>query len=136
MSLPTDRLSVTQLRFVAERPWHDNDAAAAEAVGVHPHTVTRWRAESPAFVEAEKTIYVGDIKRTQEIIARVRDKAALTLEKLLASRDPRTRRQTAVDLLKFGGMVQGEAVALDLSPALAGLLREAGEAADSTDKEE
>ena len=127
--LRIDQLTINQLRWLAERAWHETDQECLKALGLGASTVSRWRAEQPAFVEAEKSIYVGDLKRTQEIIARLRDKAALTLEKLLATRDPRTRRATAVDLLKFGGMVQGEAVALDLSPALASLLAEAGEAA-------
>ena len=134
--LRIDQLSINQLRWISERAWHETDQDCLKALNLGASTVTRWRAEQPTFVEAEKSIWVGDIKRTQEIMARLRDKATLTLERLLASRDPRTRRAAAVDILDRAGMARGETVSVDLSPALASLLAEAGEAADSTDKEE
>ena len=134
--LLTDQLSINQLRWLAERAWHETDQDCLKALGLGASTVSRWRHDSAAFVEEEKTIYVGDIKRTQEIMARLRDKATLTLERLLASRDPRTRRAAAVDILDRAGMARGETVSVDLSPALSALLAEAGEAAGGEDKEE
>ena len=125
-------LTVSQLKYLAARPWAETDAAAAAEAGVTAKTVCEWKKD-PYFVEQLESIWVGDIKRTQEIMARLRDKATLTLERLLASRDPRTRRAAAVDILDRAGMARGETVSVDLSPALAGLLREA---ADSIDKEE
>ncbi len=123
----TDKLTINQLRFISQRAWHETSGETAAAVGVHPDTVTRWRRESAAFVAAEKSVFTGDIKRTQEIIARTRDEAALTLKELLKARDKRVRRQTAVDLLKFGGLVQGESVEHGVSSALAELLSKAKE---------
>ena len=131
--LPTDKLSINQLRWLAARAWHETDVSCLAKLGLGASTVTRWRAEQPHFVEAEKSVFVGDIKRTQEIMARARDEAALVLRDLLEARDRRVRRQTAVDLLKFSGMVQGESVSVQVSPALAGLL---AEAAKVEDKEE
>ena len=125
MSLPTDNLSISQLRYISQRAWHETDAEAAAAAGVTARTVARWRNESPGFVEAEKSIWTGDIQRTREIMGRARDKAALVLENLLVSGDPRTQRAAAVDLLDRGGMARGETLTVQVSGALAGLLAEA-----------
>ena len=114
-------LTVSQLKYLAERAWHETDAAAAEAAGVHPSTVSEWNSD-PFFREQLESIWRGDIARTQEIMGRLRDKATLTLERLLASRDPRTRRAAAVDILDRAGMARGETIAVDLSPELARLL--------------
>ena len=123
----TDKLTINQLRWLANRAWHGTDMACIKALEMGESTVSRWRAEQPHFVEAERTIWTGDIKRTQEIIARTRDEAALTLKGLLTARDKRVQRQTAVDLLKFGGLVQGESVEHGVSSALAELLSKAKE---------
>jgi len=128
-------LTYQQLKYLAHRPWTETDAEAAKLAGVVPQTVCKWK-EDPYFVEQLESIWRGDLKRTQEIMARLRDKATLTLERLLASRDPRTRRAAAVDILDRAGMARGETVSVDLSPALAKLLGEAaGGEADNTDKE-
>ena len=127
--LSTDQLSINQLRWLAARPWHETDQDCLKELGLGASTVTRWRTEQPHFVGAEKSIWVGDIKRTQEIMGRLRDRAALTLERLLDSRDPRTRRAAAVDILDRAGLARGETVTVQVSPMLAGLLAAAGEAA-------
>ena len=124
--LPIDQLTVNQLRWLGERAWHETDQDCLKTLGLGASTVTRWRADSPAFVEAERSIWAGDIERTRTIMARIRDKAALTLEALLASRDVRTRRAAAVDVLDRAGMRPGDSVTVQISPELARLLGEAG----------
>ena len=125
--LRIDQLSINQLRWVSQRAWYETDQECLKACGLGASTVSRWRAEQPAFVEAEKSIWRGDLARTQKIMGRLRDRAALVLEGLLASRDPRTRRASAVDILDRAGMARGETVSVDLSPALAKLLAESAE---------
>ncbi len=120
------RLTYAQLKFIAHRPWADTDAEAAAEAGVTPQTVCGWK-DNPLFVEELESIWTGSIRRTQEIIARTRDEAALTLKGLLTARDKRVQRQTAVDLLKFGGLVQGESIEHGVSSALAELLSKAKE---------
>lgn len=92
-----------------------------------PQTVSGWK-DDPVFMEQYESVWTGDIRRTQEILARTRDEAALTLKDLLKTRDIRTRRAVAVDILDRTGLRPGESVTVDLSPALAGLLAAAGEA--------
>ena len=132
-------LTVSQLKYLAARPWTETDAEAAAQAGVVPQTVCKWK-EDPYFMEQLESIWTGDLKRTQEIMARLRDKAALKLERLLDTRDQRTARAAAVDILDRAGLARGETVTVQVSPMLAGLLAAAGEAeggeADNTDKEE
>jgi len=122
--LPTDKLTINQLRWLANRAWYETDVDCLKALGFGASTVTRWR-QQPHFTESEKSVFVGDIKRSQEIMARLRDKATLTLGGLLDSRDPRTRRASATDVLDRSGMARGEVVTVQISGALAGLLAEA-----------
>ena len=72
-------LSVSQLKYLAARPWAETDGEAASAAGVAAQTVCEWKKD-PYFVEQLESIWRGDIERTREIMARIRDKAALTLE--------------------------------------------------------
>ena len=121
---PIDQLSINQYRWLANRAWHETDTACLEALKLGASTVTRWRADSPVFVEAEKSIWRGDLRRSQEMMARIRDKAVLKLERLLDSRDARVARAAAVDVLDRAGLNRGDVVTVEVSPALAKLLAE------------
>ncbi len=122
-----------QYRYLAERPFHDSDASAAAAVGVAASTVANWNAD-PEFQAAVQAFWDGQLEASREQLMTLRDKAIVRLNALLDVRDPRTRLRAVTEVLNRCGLE--EVMALDLSPALASLLAEAGEAADSTDKEE
>ena len=125
-------LTVSQLKYLAARPWTETDAAAAERAGVVPQTVCEWKKD-PYFVEQLESIWRGDIVRTQEIMARLRDRAVLVLEGLLASRDVRTRRAAATDILDRAGMARGDVVTVQVSGALKSLLKEASKDEEAED---
>jgi len=114
-------LTHAQLKYIAFRPWADTDAEAAGEAGVVPQTVCEWKKD-PYFVEQLESIWRGDIKRSQEMMSRLRDKAVLTLEKLLTTRDKRTQRATAEGILDRSGMARGVEVSHGVSDALAALL--------------
>ena len=122
-----------QYRYLAERPFHASDADAAKAVGVAASTVANWNAD-PEFQAAVQAFWDGQLEASREQLMTLRDKAIVRLNALLDVRDPRTRLRAVTEVLNRCGLE--EVMALDLSPALASLLAEAGEAADSTDKEE
>ena len=122
-----------QYRYLAERPFHASDADAAKAIGVAASTVANWNAD-PEFQAAVQAFWDGQLEASREQLMTLRDKAIVRLNALLDVRDPRTRLRAVTEVLNRCGLE--EVVALDLSPALASLLAEAGEAADSTDKEE
>ena len=122
-----------QYRYLAERPFHDSDASAASAVGVAASTVANWNAD-PEFQAAVQAFWDGQLEASREQLMQLRDKAIVRLNALLDVHDPRTRLRAVTEVLNRCGLE--EVVALDLSPALAGLLREAGEAAGGEDKGE
>ena len=131
--LDTDQLSINQLRWLSRRAWYETDQECLKACGLGASTVSRWRHDQPHFVEAEKSIWRGDIVRTQEIMARLRDRAVLVLEGLLASRDVRTRRAAATDILDRAGMARGDVVTVQVSGALKSLLKEASKDEEAED---
>ena len=122
-----------QFRFISERPFHASDADAAKAVGVAASTVANWNAD-PEFQAAVQAFWDGQLEASREQLMTLMDKAIVRLNALLDVRDPRTRLRAVTEVLNRCGLE--EVVALDLSPALASLLAEAGEAAGGEDKEE
>ncbi len=122
-NIPTDKLTIGQLRWIANRAWHNTDVECQEALGMGDSCATKWRRD-PHFAEAERSIFTGDIKRSQETMARLRDRAVLVLESLLSSRDPRVCRAAAADVLDRSGMSRGEVVTVQISGVLAELLAE------------
>ena len=105
-------------------------ADVARAVGVAASTVANWNAD-PEFQAAVHAFWDGQLEASREQLMTLRDKAIVRLNALLDVRDPRTRLRAVTEVLNRCGLE--EVVALDLSPALAGLLREA---AGGEDKEE
>ena len=122
-----------QYRYISERPFHTSDAAAARALGISDSAVGAWNAD-PEFQAMAQAFIDGQLEDSRRQLMVLRDKAVVQLAGLLDSRDVRTRLRAVTEVLNRCGMA--EVFTLDLSPALAKLLREAGEAADGTDKEE
>jgi len=117
-------LTVAQYKYLAHRPWCDTDSEAAALAGVVPQTVCKWK-EDQYFLGELNTIWSGDLKRSQEMMSRLRDQAVLVLQKSMQSRDPRTRRAAATDVLDRAGMARGVEVSHGVSDALAALLSKA-----------
>ena len=115
-----------QYRYLAERPFHDSDAAAARAVGVSDSTVASWNAD-PEFQAAAQAFLDGQLEESRQQLMALRDRAIVRLSALLDVKDPRTRLRAVTEVLNRCGL-EG-VVALDISPMLAGLLAAAGEAA-------
>lgn len=117
-----------QYRYLAERPFHATDADAARAVGVSGSTVASWNAD-PGFQAAVQAFWDGQLEASREQLMQLRDKAIVRLAALLDVRDPRTRLRAVTEVLNRCGLE--EVMALDLSPALASLLAEAGKSEDA-----
>lgn len=98
--------------------------------GVTPQTICDWKKQ-PLFVDALESIWLGDIARSREILARLRDKAILKLGRLMDSQDSRVARAACVDALDRAGLARGDVVVVQISGVLAELLAEAGKDEDT-----
>lgn len=118
------RINWEQYRYIAERPFHSSDAAAAKAVGVADSTVSNWNAD-PEFQAKVQAFVDGQLVESQQQLSTLRDKAIVALAALLDTRDVRTRLRAVSETLDRVGMARGESITVDVGPALAALLAEA-----------
>ena len=120
------KINWLQYRYIAERPFHTSDAAAARAVGVSDSCVSNWNAD-PEF-RARADTFLGDqLAESRAQLAKLRDKAIVRLDVLLDARDVRTRLRAVVEVLDRVGLMRGESIEVGVSSALAELLSKAKE---------
>lgn len=104
-------LSTSQLMYVAERPWHPSNAAAAKAVGLSEHTIYNW--DNKADVERAVNLMQQDgIRLAQSLLRRHLPQAAMELIAALDHRSVTVRLRAAKEILDRGGVVPGQSIDL------------------------
>ncbi len=126
------KINWLQYRYIAERPFHTSDAAAARVVEVSDSTISNWNAD-PEFRAQVQAFLDGQLMESRAQLAKLRDKAIVRLNVLLDARDVRTRLRAVVEVLDRVGLMRGESLEVGVSPALAALLADAGEKEESGD---
>ncbi len=104
-------LTITQLRFLAERLTSESDTEAAKRVGIHETTPAKWKGNNPDFAARYAKVFEDGVDLAIQIMREHLAAAALTLAENLKATgengpDYAARNQAAKTLLQSHGLIR------------------------------
>jgi hypothetical protein len=101
LAVVCQQLTTDQLRFVVARQDHSSDKAAAEFLGISPHTVKDWKYKGVPIDEAVTLMAFDGLIVAADIRRRHLAKAMLVKVAGLDSDDERVRQNTATEVIEW-----------------------------------